>query len=243
LFDPLIDARVLYFAATLLVAGVVFFVVCIAAPAWRGDEDGSVAVTVRPRLAWLAWFGLGLALTSGVVWLIVTAAGMSGRPPLQVFDDGVLWTVLTQTTFGHAWLVRFVVACILAGLFVPFFTARPSQWIVAAVTVLAAVFVGALAWAGHAAGGLGVEAFVHPTADVLHLIAAAAWVGALIPLAVLFAAAGKDDGTLRERQRHDFPPSALSASLRSWSLGASTLGTSSAAFRRSRKRITAGCYR
>jgi putative copper export protein len=92
--------------------------------------------------------------------------------------------------------VRFIVACILAVLFVPFFAARPSQWNVAAVTVLAAVFVGALAWAGHAAGGLGVEAFVHPTADVLHLIAAAAWVGALIPLAVLFAAAGKDDASI-----------------------------------------------
>jgi copper resistance protein D len=196
LFDPLIDARVLYFAAALLVAGVVFFVVFIAAPAWRGHEDGNVAVSVRAKLAWMAWFGLGLALTSSVAWLIVTAAGMSGRPPTQVFDDGVLWTVLTQTTFGQAWLVRFAVACILAGLFVPFFAARPSRWIVVAVTVLAAIFVGALAWAGHAAGGLGAEAVIHPAADVLHLIAAAAWVGALVPLAILFAAAGKDTASI-----------------------------------------------
>jgi copper resistance protein D len=193
LFDPLIDARVLYFAAALLVAGVVFFAVFIAAPAWRGAADGGVAVAVRGKLAWLAWFGLGLAITSGVVWLIVTAAGMSGRPPLQVFDNGVLWTVLTQTTFGHAWLVRFVVACILAMLFVPFFSVKPNARVVAMVTVLAAVFVGALAWAGHASGGLGAEAVIHPTADVLHLIAAAAWVGALVPLAVLLAAAGKED--------------------------------------------------
>src|SRR5579863_5469510 len=55
LFDPLIDARVLYFAATLLVAGVVFFVVFIAAPAWRDAAGGDVAVAVRARLAWLAW--------------------------------------------------------------------------------------------------------------------------------------------------------------------------------------------
>jgi putative copper resistance protein D len=196
LFDPLIDARVLYFAATLLVAGVVFFVVFIAAPAWRDAADGSVAVAVRAKLAWMAWFGLGLALTSGVVWLIVTAAGMSSRPLAQVFDDGVLWTVLTQTTFGHAWLVRFIVACILAVLFVPFFTAAPNTWIVAVVAVLAAIFVGALAWAGHAAGGLGAEAVIHPAADVLHLIAAAAWVGALLPLAMLFFAAGKDDASI-----------------------------------------------
>jgi copper resistance protein D len=196
LLDPLIDARVLFFAAALLVAGVAFFVVFIATPAWRGDADGSVAVTVRAKLAWMAWFGLGLALTSSVAWLIVTAAGMSGRPPTQVLDDGVLWTVLTQTTFGQAWQVRFVVACVLAGLFVPFFTARPSRRTVVAVTVLAAVFVGALAWAGHASGGLGAEAVIHPTADVLHLIAAAAWVGALLPLAVLLAVAGKDAASI-----------------------------------------------
>ncbi len=198
MFDPLIDARVLYFAATLLVAGVVFFVVFIAAPAWRDAADGDVAVTVRARLAWMAWFGLGLALTSGVVWLIVTAAGMSGRPLAQIFDGGVLWTVLAQTTFGRAWLIRFVVACVLAGLFVPFFSAQRNKpsWIDPVVTILAAVLVGAVAWSGHAAGGLGVEAFVHPAADVLHLIAAAAWVGALLPLAVLFAAAGKDDASI-----------------------------------------------
>ena len=61
---------------------------------------------------------------------------------------------------------------------------------------MAAAFAGALAWSGHAAGGLGREAIVHPAADVLHLIAAAAWVGALLPLIVLFAAADADDASL-----------------------------------------------
>jgi putative copper resistance protein D len=197
--DPLIDARIIYFAATVLVAGVVFFLVFITAPAWRDAADGSVAVTVRARLALLAWFGLGLALTSSVVWLIVTAAGMSGRPVAQVFDGGVLWTVLTQTTFGRAWLIRMVVSLALAGLFAPFFAPQPKNtplWLDAAVTLFAATLVGSLAWSGHAAGGLGAEAVIHPAADVLHLIAAAAWVGALVPLAVLLAATAKDDAAI-----------------------------------------------
>jgi len=59
---------------------------------------------------------------------------------------------------------------------------------------LAVAFAGTLAWSGHAAGGLGSEAALHPAADVLHLIAAAAWVGALLPLIVVFAAA--DDASL-----------------------------------------------
>jgi copper resistance protein D len=196
LLDPLIDARVLHFAATLLVAGVVPFLVFIAAPAWRHDGNGRVAITVRAQLAWLAWFGLGLALASGAVWLVVTAAGMSGRAPADVFSDNVLWTVLTQTTFGNAWLLRLVVACLLGALFVPLFAARPNTWRDAAATVLAAAFVGSLAWSGHAAGGLGVAGFLHPAADVLHLIAAAAWIGALLPLVLLFAAVAKDDNSI-----------------------------------------------
>jgi putative copper resistance protein D len=224
LLDPLIDARILYFAATLLVAGVVFFLVFVAAPAWRGAEDGEVAVALRARLAWLAWFGLGLALASSAAWLVAAAAGMSGRPLAQVFDDDTLWTVLTQTTFGRAWLIRLAAAGGLAGLFVAFFTSRPRPWISAAVAALAAVLVGALAWAGHGAGGLGTEAIVHPAADVLHLIAAAAWLGALIPLALLFAAVA-EDVTEDTTKAAASLPIARTATTRFSSLGIVCVGT------------------
>jgi putative copper resistance protein D len=117
---------------------------------------------------------------------------MSGQLPADVFSGGVVWTVLSQTQFGRDWIVRLVLACLLAGTFAPLLSAqwKNSGWLAAAAVVLAASFVGGLAWAGHAAGGEGVEAFVHPAADVLYLVAAAAWVGALIPLALLLAAIG-----------------------------------------------------
>jgi putative copper resistance protein D len=199
LADPLIYARAIHFAATMLVAGVVLFAVFIAAPAWRGAAgNGAVAIKVRARLGVVAWIGLTLAAIAGVAWLVLTAAGMSGLPATQVFSDGVLWTVLSQTTFGRAWLVRFVVACALAATLPTLLSTRdrksPRLEITAAI--LAAAFAGALAWSGHAAGGLGDEAIIHPAADVLHLIAAAAWVGALLPLIVLLAAAGADDASL-----------------------------------------------
>jgi copper resistance protein D len=216
LLDPLIDARILHFAATLLVAGVVFFLFFVAAPAWRHDPDVRVAVAVRAQLAWLAWFGLGLALASGAAWLVATAAGMSGSAPGEVFTDRVLWTVLTQTTFGNTWLVRIIIACALGALLVPLFSARPSKLLDAAVMTLAAAFVGSLAWSGHAAGGLGVAGFVHPAADILHLIAAAAWVGALLPLVLLFAAVAKDDGAIAI---------ARTATTRFSSLGIASVGT------------------
>jgi putative copper resistance protein D len=199
LADPLLYARTIHFAATLLAAGVALFAVFIAAPAWRGGAgNSSVVINVRTRLAVIAWISLALALISGAVWLVLTAAAMSDLPAAQIFGDGVLWTVLLQTTFGRDWLVRFVLACALAATLPALLSPqnRKSPWIEAAATILAAAFAGTLAWSGHAAGGLGGEAIIHPAADVLHLIAAAAWVGALLPLIVFFAAAGADDASL-----------------------------------------------
>ena len=197
--DPLLYARAIHFAATMLVAGVVLFAVFVAAPAWRGAAGNSgVAIKVRTRLAVIAWTSLALAAISGAAWLVLTAAAMSDRPAAQIFGDGVLWTVLSQTTFGRDWLVRFVLACALAATLPALLSPQghKTRWLEAAATILAAAFAGALAWSGHAAGGLGGEAIFHPAADVLHLIAAAAWVGALLPLIVLFAAAGADDASL-----------------------------------------------
>jgi len=60
LADPLLYARAVHFAATMLVAGVVLFVVFVAAPAWRGGGGSAVAVNVRRRLAVIAWIGLAV---------------------------------------------------------------------------------------------------------------------------------------------------------------------------------------
>jgi copper resistance protein D len=199
LADPLIYARAIHFAATMLVAGVVLFAVFVAGPAWRGmASNGAVAIEVRTRLAVIAWIGLALAAISGAAWLVLTAAAMSDLPAAQVFGGGVLWTVLSQTVFGRDWLVRFVLACALAATLPALLSPRnhKTRWLEVAVTVLAAAFTGTLAWSGHAAGGLGGEAVLHPAADILHLIAAAAWVGALLPLIVLFAAASAEDASL-----------------------------------------------
>ena len=115
-----------------------------------------------------------------------------------MFSQGVLWTVLSQTDFGKDWLARFVFACVACrrvrsfpvGKGNPIGLAqggggrfgRSARW--------------QLAFAGHAIGGQGVEGIVHPAADILHLIAAAAWVGALVPLALLLAMTKEDAGVL-----------------------------------------------
>jgi copper resistance protein D len=195
LFDLLVSARAVHFAATTLMAGVVFFVVFVGEPAWRNAGNDQVVVVILRRLAAIAWIGFILVLLSGVAWLMLTAADMSGEPVAQVFGGGVLWTALSQTTFGQAWLARFVLACALAATLPALLSADVKKWIAVVSVISAAAFVGTLAWSGHAAGGLGVEAVAHPIADVLH-VAAAAWVGALVPLIVLFATVGADEPSL-----------------------------------------------
>jgi copper resistance protein D len=197
--DPLIYVRAIHFAAALSVAGATFFVVLIADPALRlANSDATLGGRARVSYAWIAWIGLILTVLSGAAWLIFVASGVTDRSPAEVLTDGTVWTLLLETGFGHDWLLRFLIGCSLAAVLVPLLRTQgaKSNALKLAAAVLSAALVGSLAWAGHAAGGEGVEGIVHPAGDVLHLIAAAAWVGTLLPLAVLLATAGQNAASL-----------------------------------------------
>ena len=113
--DPLIYVRAIHYAATITVAGVVFFVVFIGAPAFRNTgSDMRLPAAVEPPLAWLAWIGLALTVVSGAAWFVLVAASMGERSAAEVFSEGFLWVVLLQTDFGRAWLVRAILAGLLA---------------------------------------------------------------------------------------------------------------------------------
>jgi putative copper resistance protein D len=187
LHDAMIYVRAAHFAACILAAGVVFFAAFIAAPS-------SLATGLRSRIAAIAWISLAAAVVSGAVWLTLTAQAMSEQPLAEVLSQGVIWTVLSQTDFGNDWLLRLILAVLLAATFPPLLRADRSalRWIAAAAVVIAAALVGSLAWAGHAIGAPGLEGTIHPAADVLHLAAAAAWVGTLPLLAMLLATAERD---------------------------------------------------
>lgn len=199
--DPLIYVRAIHFAATLVVAGIVFFVVIIAEPAFaKAGNEGRLAVAVRPPLASLAWLSLVLTAASGFAWFVLVAASMSERPVAEVFSEGILGVVLLQTDFGRAWLIRALLVALLAAMFAftQTKTVKPpaSIWLNVTAVAMAAGLVGMLVWGGHAAGGAGAEGIVHPAADFLHLTAAAAWVGALLPLALLLGRAGRDAASI-----------------------------------------------
>jgi putative copper resistance protein D len=215
----MITIRAAHFAATILVVGIVVFVVFIAEPAFRDTAAGpNIAATLRRRLAPIAWISLVVAVASGAAWLVLVAAAMSSQPVAAVFSGGVLWTVLGETGFGHDWLVRALLAAALAAVLPFLFSPRTSRapFVTFAAPILAAAFAGSLVWAGHAAGGLGTEATLHPAADFLHLVAASAWLGGLVPLALVLAAAGGDAASLA---------AARSATLRFSTLGIAAVAT------------------
>jgi putative copper resistance protein D len=193
--DPLIWLRAIHLAATMMVTGGMLFHAFITGPAFRAANGTRVTVFVRARLATMAWTGLVATVVSGAAWLVLQAERMSEQSLTEVLGQGTIWTVLSETDFGSAWMVRLVLAVLLAAMLPWFGSSRgteSSRMRVAAVVVSAAL-VGTLAWAGHGAADTGVEGAIHLFADILHLIAAAAWVGALIPLALLLRAARRDE--------------------------------------------------
>lgn len=196
--DPLIYARAIHFGATITAVGAIFFSIFIAGPAFsKSEADARSPAVLRAQFAWMVWIGLAVALVSGTAWFILVAQSMSENSFADLFSDGVLWTVLLQTGFGRDWLARFILACLLAAILAAPLRRRgkrPGANVFA--LVLAGGLVGTLAFAGHAVGANGSEGIVHPAADFVHLVAAAAWVGMLLPLALLLAAAARDEASI-----------------------------------------------
>jgi copper resistance protein D len=223
---PLVTARAVHLAATLLLTGALTFRCFVAAPVFHGKAGAALEAWLRIRLASMIWAALAAALASGAAWLVLLSAEIGGAPVTEALYQGLPWTVLTQTTFGDAWMLRLEMAAVLAALLLIHDFASPlprlrgsvregvspqvqRPWpgplsdlirqagegrvIIIDVTcvLVAAAFAASIAWTGHAAAMDGLDGAIHLTSDALHLVAAGAWIGALWPLALLLAAAGR----------------------------------------------------
>jgi copper resistance protein D len=188
LSDLLVWVRFLHFAATVSLSGLVIFHAFVGAPALSAG-DAATARLISRRLAPLAWGSLTLAVLTAAASLMVQASSMGERSLADLWSDDLVATVLLDTDFGHVWLARLVLVVLLAAaLHPPYFSAPVPAWRRGAALALAVAYVAALAFAGHAAAGEGTEGVIHEAADVLHLIAAATWLGALVPLALVLGA-------------------------------------------------------
>ena len=124
---------------------------------------------------------LVVALASGAAWLALLAADIYGAPLVEVCLHGGLWQVLTGTRFGAVWSARLAIALLLAILLL-----WPAlRWLQLAA---AAALIAPLALIGHAGATPGGAGQLHLASDMVHLIAAGAWLGGLPALALLLSA-------------------------------------------------------
>lgn len=167
--------RAVHFGAVIVLFGQFVFLFVISRP------------NAPPNFARIAAWSLGIALASAVAWLALEAPAMSGLPLREALGRDTLAVVLTQTLFGRVWLVRAALAAALCvALWRRTAAARPGA-VQALGALLAATLLATLSGTGHAAAERGLERMAHLCADALHLLAAGAWLGALIPLVALLS--------------------------------------------------------
>src|SRR5260370_281678 len=185
--ELLISVRAVHFASTALVAGIVIFRFLVADEAFRKEHADRLpeVQAYQRRLRWIFWVGLALAVLSGAAWLIVLAANISGQPLAEVVFDDTAWVLLTETQFGRIWTARLFLAALLIGCR-PLLNSKDTHW-GWLPTACAAGLMGSLAWSGHAGGTPGANGAIHLASDFLHLLAAGAWLGGLLPFALLLA--------------------------------------------------------
>jgi copper resistance protein D len=204
--------RGIHFAATALVTGTLVFRTAVAELALNSAK--ATASVVRSVILHTASISLVIAAISGVTWLQLEAVSMSGLPFGEAMTWRVLSTLLNETQFGLVSEIRFVLAIILA-VCLAYDRVAPLHWpaLCSALALMAAI-----AWTGHAGAALGEMGNLHLVVDVLHLIAAAALIGGVLPLALLLNVA-------RRRQTIEWASLTRDLVLRFSTLGIVTVAT------------------
>lgn len=142
--------------------------------ALKKEERSTFPGRVLPTII-LASILLGMALS--VASLVLMTKNMTGATDFKTIESHAFGMILGETYFGTAWISRMIaLAACLIGLLR--FRNEPTQGCFI-VSLGGAVALGSLAWGGHGAMDEGVRGFLHFTSDILHLLAAGAWVGAL----------------------------------------------------------------
>ncbi len=148
--------------------------------ALRGAESRVNSVLrLRAIIGWLAAIALGLSVLS-ITAMTASMAGVS----ISAVDPAAIKMMMTDTPMGHAWVMRMaaLVAAMLSSLVCG---GRKSPIWLVLVAFSASVALASLAWTGHGAASDGIVGSGQLIADILHLFAAGAWLGALLALGLL----------------------------------------------------------
>jgi putative copper resistance protein D len=144
-----------------------------------GRERVSGAVLpFRPILLVTAAFGVLLSVAS----MLTMVSAMSGESDFTELRPHVQMMVF-ETDFGLAWAARITVL-VIAGLAVTLNDRAPGFSLLIA-SFAGAIALASLAWNGHGAMDEGSRRYWHFAMDILHLLAAGAWLGALVAFVLM----------------------------------------------------------
>jgi putative copper export protein len=166
-------ARGVHFAAVLSLFGSLIIASIVAPAALREASTDVGQHLVRRLIVMVRGSGL-IALLLGIVWLPIQAAEMSGAGSIMDALQATP-TALLHTRYGDAMMIRgamLIVALVLAGSLT-----NRARTVLALLP--AAVAVVAQSWMGHPAAA---DDPVLLGASMAHVLAAGAWLGALVPL-------------------------------------------------------------
>lgn len=125
--------------------------------------------------------GAGIVLS--LANIAVMAKAMTGASDYAELQSHAVEMIVTGTDFGAAWTARLV--ALFLCLVVARFARRAPVLQFGLLAVAGGVTLSTLAWGGHGAMDDGVRRYVHLGSDIGHLIAAGAWVGALLAFVLL----------------------------------------------------------
>ena len=179
---PMVVTRTAHFAAAATTAGALIFSGFVAEPALRAVPPAGALV--RKQVRAVAWIGLAVAMVSGLTWVLLLTMSLSGEGVGEAVMSGALRDVLNLTQFGLVSQVRLALAIVLA-ICLAFERSASWRWLALAAAVS---LVASIAWTGHAGSTPYTLGYLHLVSDALHLTAASAWIGGLVPLALLLGA-------------------------------------------------------
>lgn len=183
----IIFLRLVQYAGATILFGVSLFLL-YALPAAGAASPSRLPWPRRVLSGGAALLALGSALAIG------TQASLFEGSFARGFTLEAVGSVVSYMTLGQAAAARAALA--LAALLV-LTLARPSRATLIAAATLGAAATATLAWLGHAAATEGTLGWIHLASDILHILAAAAWLGTLAGFLLLLASS-MQSATLRE---------------------------------------------
>lgn len=173
----IIAARIVQFAAAAVLFGTPLFLL-------YGLKAQDRAALGWPRTLAAA---ASLALLFGAVAALMGQTATMTGDPAAAFDRAMIGTVMLETPFGLAIAARGLAAAAALALSL---ILRPGTPLWLGLTALGTVAIASFAWSGHGGATEGPGALPHLIADLLHLIAAGVWLGALAALGLMLVPGG-----------------------------------------------------